>query len=386
MRTGRPRALLCATACLLFLAGCEVKRDEVKNASWQTYGNDNTSSTDWTGGDGAHSVRLPNGDVVWMFGDTFAGEVTPTNPPRRDGAANRTMSHNSYVIERNGRYVQTRLTPIPAQQLLPGEPASLIWPRDGTVEGGKLKVLVGSATNGSRQGAFVATLSLPGLVLEGVQSTPSSNSTTRIGWGINVYEDGNFTYIYGTYQDFFLQFDMYVARAPAGNIRGTWQYFNSSTGSWSSDEAQATRIGHVMEGAVTSYGTNRYVMVGKDGNGGIAARAIVACPATTPYGPFTNGCAELYRPPEQGDPGNPEFETTYATHLHHHDITGDGILLGYSHGPGAPADIHTDVRIYRPKFIRIKPASGAGGSASFVATPDAASDQYRDPLQEPGPE
>jgi hypothetical protein len=234
MRTVRLTAVLCATGCLLFLAGCEVKRDEAKNASWQTYGNDNTSSTDWTGGDGAHSVRLPNGDTVWMFGDTFAGQVTQTNPPRRDGSANRTISHNSFVIERNGRYVETRLTPIPAQQVFPGEPASLIWPRDGTVEGGKLKVLVGSADL-SRQGAFVATFSLPGLVLEGVQSTSSSNSTRRIGWGINVYEDGNFTYVYGTYQDFFLQFDMYVARAPAGNIRGTWQYFNSSANSWSSD-------------------------------------------------------------------------------------------------------------------------------------------------------
>ena len=31
----------------------------------------------WTGADGAYSVRLPSGDTLWLFSDTFWGGVNP---------------------------------------------------------------------------------------------------------------------------------------------------------------------------------------------------------------------------------------------------------------------------------------------------------------------
>jgi hypothetical protein len=68
---------------LVVLSGCEVTRDQQAIDAWQAYGNDNTSLTDWTGGDGAHSVRLPDKRVVWMFGDTYLGRIYPTSPPSR---------------------------------------------------------------------------------------------------------------------------------------------------------------------------------------------------------------------------------------------------------------------------------------------------------------
>jgi len=37
----------------------------------------------WTGGDGTSSVPLPDGRTLWMFGDTFLGQVNPdrSRPP-----------------------------------------------------------------------------------------------------------------------------------------------------------------------------------------------------------------------------------------------------------------------------------------------------------------
>ena len=39
------------------------------------YGDDAGRADDWTGGDGTHSVRLPDGRVLWLFSDTYLGQV-----------------------------------------------------------------------------------------------------------------------------------------------------------------------------------------------------------------------------------------------------------------------------------------------------------------------
>lgn len=143
---------------------------------WQAYGNDNSSLNDWTGGDGAISVRLPDGRVVWMFGDTYLGKIYPTNPPSR--LATQGTVANTFVIEKDGVLVETRVLPI---RPIPPEAGYNFWPRDGTVEAGKLKVFAQKL--GAGQGAYLATFSLPGLTLERIDPTPTTGSSSGISWG-----------------------------------------------------------------------------------------------------------------------------------------------------------------------------------------------------------
>ena len=53
------------------------------------YGN---TGAGWTGGDSTYSARLPNGNDLWQFSDTFLGPITPPTRP-----ASAPMIHQSFV-------------------------------------------------------------------------------------------------------------------------------------------------------------------------------------------------------------------------------------------------------------------------------------------------
>ncbi|SED77852.1 hypothetical protein SAMN05428945_6288 [Streptomyces sp. 2224.1] len=90
--------------------------DSRHTAEFARYGDDNTRVDDWTGGDGTHSVRLPDGRTLWLFSDTFLDRIQP--PPNRQGERHRwrtadaggapLLRHNSAVVmSRSGRPVRT---------------------------------------------------------------------------------------------------------------------------------------------------------------------------------------------------------------------------------------------------------------------------------------
>ncbi|MFF1725411.1 hypothetical protein ACFVXS_40975, partial [Streptomyces sviceus] len=55
--------------------------DDRLTGEFARYGDDGARSDDWTGGDGTHSVRLPDGRLLWLFSDTYLGQVYgPPNP------------------------------------------------------------------------------------------------------------------------------------------------------------------------------------------------------------------------------------------------------------------------------------------------------------------
>jgi hypothetical protein len=342
-RTFRGSATLVATS-LVLCSSCEVTRDQQANDAWQAYGNDNTSLTDWTGGDGAHSVRLPDGRVVWMFGDTYLGRIYPTSPPSRD--ASEPSVANSFVIRRgDGTFLETRRVPLRPP---PGASYNL-WPRQGVIQDQKLKTFAGRTSGGA--GALLVTLSLPSLQQESIQETPTANSTTGIAWGINTYEESDYVYLYGTRQNF-TDADTYVARTPAHSLLGPWQY-RTSAQAWSPNEADAAPVAYVGDGDVVRLGQNDYLMVGKSGNGFVFSPSIVGFKAPTPYGPFSGG-PEIYRTPENDGPFLYQ-RITYATHFHPESVTSKGMLFSYSVCAGEACKADGDATVYRPRFLRMLP-------------------------------
>ena len=61
---------------------------------FQDYGD---TSGGWSGGDGAQSVKLPDGDSAWFFGDTYLGNISPdgTHGPLSTGIATVTVGVTS---------------------------------------------------------------------------------------------------------------------------------------------------------------------------------------------------------------------------------------------------------------------------------------------------
>jgi hypothetical protein len=353
------------------MTACEVKRDEQRIQAWQAYGNSNASLTDWSGGDGAHSVATGGGQVVWMFGDTYRGFVNPTDPPSR--AANEPTVANTFVVERNGVLQETRFNPLGSHTDPQTGSLFHLWPRDGVVVNGKLKVFAQRINHDSHfppghYGPYLVTFALPGLQRERIDVTPTTFSSQGIGWGINVFASGPYLYIYGTRtpNGGLAPSDTYVARAPLSNPLAPWEFRTSSQSQpWSSNESAAAAMARLNDGAVAQYAwnPNKYAMVGKEGTSHVFSKYLAAYISETPHGPWQS-IGNVYKIPEMSDGAT----ISYGTHFHDEDINNDGMLFSYStcKGSGCDAD-GQDASIYRPRFVRIKPASGAAGSAAGIA-------------------
>jgi hypothetical protein len=249
------------------------------------------------------------------------------------------------VVKRDGAFQTLRVPLRP-----PAGASYHIWPRQGLVHGGGLKVFVGRTSGG--QGALLATLSLDSLKQLAIERTPTADSTRGISWGMNTYEAPDYIYLYGTRLNY-TDAHTYVARTPASNLLGPWQYRTSSE-TWSPNESDASPIAYAGDGDVVKLGHSDYALVGKKGNGGIFSPSIVGFRASTPYGPFSGEGIEIYRTPEN-DGSFFGKRITYATHFHPHDITGEGMLFSYSVCEGQECRAGGDATVYRPRFLRMLP-------------------------------
>ncbi len=106
----------------------------------------------WIGSDVAHSIPLPNGTSVWLFGDTLVGTVT--NGKRDGGAA---FINNSIGIQNRTAIPPTQVDfywgsgPSSFFPHQPGTPGDYYWPTMGTLLGDELFVFcysVGPGTGG----------------------------------------------------------------------------------------------------------------------------------------------------------------------------------------------------------------------------------------------
>jgi hypothetical protein len=199
-------------------------------------------TTSWLSADTAVAVPLPDGRTVWLFGDTYVGTL------RGDGTIdpNSRLLDNSFVVQSGAC-----LTPLEGAQpsapgsLIPGAPGEAYWPASGVVEDGVLRVF---CTHVRRTGrgpldyvlldVQVATFSLPGLVLEGVQPLPFPTGPSALYGSTSFVDTDGTVYLYEENRG-----DVFVARAPVGQILvpGAWQFWGDpGTGAtWVPNQAES---------------------------------------------------------------------------------------------------------------------------------------------------
>ncbi len=309
----------------------------------------------FTGGDGTYSIKLPDDRILWIFGDTFIGNVTSdfrrikTTPP---------FIRNSFVTIEDDSLI-THHQGLPSElksQMIPDEiknfPDSLTeedlwyWPGDSFIRENKLNVFASKFYQEDHDDMwgfrFIQTdlveFSLPDL---------RQNSITKfldlfgIHFGHALYINSDYYYIYGL-----KDMNPYVARTKNVFDQSKWEFFDSLN--WDSDVTQARPMLQEMGSEQFSIFSwkKKYILIMQAGN---LDSKIYSYTSKTPYGPWTNKrlifdtskydqCASCW---------------TYNALAHKHLLRKDSILISYNTNSMILQDHYENALIYRPIFIRI---------------------------------
>jgi uncharacterized protein DUF4185 len=344
------------------------------------YGDDGTRTDDWTGGDGTHSVRLPDGRVLWLFSDTFLGPVHDPPGPVGESYAWRDASaplvrNSAVVMSPSGRLVATLPAPLfpdPAPGRWRWPVAARVEPRSPGSSERVVRVLLWTRTAGAYPWIYgvptateVATLSLPGLRVEsivrilGLQGVP--DPSRRVLFGTAAVAEGGWTYAFGGDDGRAASrpaSQAYVARVPRGRLDrpAAWQYWDGSA--WASRAAPRAVLG---DGRRTGVGS-AFTVVRDEGTyvlftmaaGARGLTTITSYWACSPTGPW-HGPARGFAPPL------PRGEVAaYNPQAHPELGPGGRLVLSYdvnrldATGAAAQADLSGNVSLYRPRFVTLR--------------------------------
>lgn len=320
------------------------------------YNNFFIRNSGWNGADGAYSLLLPDGRILWSFGDTFYGEIDPGRI--RDGAKN--------VMVRNSFLVQAAIDSDKFESLNPGnlkETKTLIrykdedeqkywyWPLDATVYNNQVQMTlmrmkqVGEGMWGfAAQAVDLAIFSLPELELTEIKYDKVKGDIA-LGSAICEANDG-YTYLNGSTRTG-LTTNLHVARAANGNLNQPWQFWNGE--SWQ-DEPSEFAIHHDVSSMFSVWQEDdRFYLFTQESNLG---RKLFLFESESPLGPFSNKIM-LYEVPEKDGAGD-MFSYNAIVHP---ELSGKGeLMVNYSKNPHNFWDNFNkpgSADLYRPVFIRI---------------------------------
>ena len=310
-----------------------------------------------TGADGFYSVPLPDGRVVWIFGDTFLGTVNA------DGSREK----QSPIFIRNSMAIQDGDSLTTLYQVIDGWESSFVippdavkgtvfsedslwyWPGDGLVENGKLKVFMTGFYQAEEGNwgfkwvdATVATFSLPDMTLESIMPLDYPHEM-EVHWGHAVCDNApDYTYIYGAGDKY-----PFVARAPKGNVTAPWEFFDGK--GWVDDSRKARPMVDIKgseQFSVFKIG-DKYVLMTQTGD--FLYSSLVSMTSDEPYTGWGNQ-KELYKPVPLSDDKNLFAYNSVA----HPFFTENGeLLVSYCVNSFELEDVFQDASKYRPVFIRI---------------------------------
>lgn len=317
------------------------------------YANDNSRLDDWTGGDGTYSVPLPNGELLWIFSDTFLGRVNPdgSRSPVIEEGGDTPFLNNTFIVQ-DGDELSTITDGTPEEPtavMPPRDDDHWFWAGDANLAGGIVEATYqeyerfGPGAWDWRWHRNVVARFAPGRLQSpiSVHDLPSGNG---VAWASAITSDGEHTYIYGV-EDHGSPKYMHIARVEGRSLLGEWEYLTAD-GTWSSQETDSARImdGVANEYSVTPVGDG-YVLITQDTTE-VLSPNIVAYRSCSPFGPFTDK-QHVYTTPETA--GNVFTGNAHA----HPDIEGDGLVVSYNVNTFVNTDHYDDVSIYRPRFITV---------------------------------
>ncbi|MFI9819713.1 DUF4185 domain-containing protein [Streptomyces sp. NPDC052013] len=355
--------------------------DDALTGEFARYGDDAGRSDDWTGGDGTHSVRLPDGRLLWLFSDTYLGRVhRPPNPVGEAYAWRDTTAplvRNSAVLMRDGRLEGTLPAPLfpdPAPNQWRWPVAARVEPRSPGSAEQVVRVMLWVRTAGQAPWVYgvptateVATLSLPDLRVESIVKVLGQEQMTdlsrRVLFGTTLVEEDGWTYVFGGDDGRPAArpaSHAYVARVPEGGLAdpAAWEYWNGSA--WQSRARPRPVLG---DGRRTGVGS-AFSVARQDGTyvlftmaaGAKGLTTVASYWACSPTGPW-------HGPTTEFTPALPQGGTAAYNPQTHPELSDDGrLVLSYDvnwlESAGAAVMLSRNVSLYRPRFVTIRLGPG----------------------------
>jgi hypothetical protein len=301
------------------------------------------TTTGWTGGDGTFSVRLPSGETVWLFGDTFLGGLT-------DGGGR----DQPYPDVRNTAVLQgpdclttlfrgTLDAPFSFELASEDEQASWYWLNQPVVHGDRMRVFATRMRDGlTVDGSVLVTYDLD---LAPVSVGTDLPTLTSQWWGAAVVddEDAGATYVFGI-QDGSPR-HVLLARTPYQELDGAWEYRTAD--GWSDDLSGAVPVltdgTHVATQLSVVHDATGWALVSQD----LPGTTVNVWRATDPW---EWGARETLTTLDAPDGG-----LVYNALVHPELADGDQVLLSYNVMASTPQATTEDAALYRPRFVRAAP-------------------------------
>lgn len=351
---------LCLALLALSLAACGSGAPDPPAASGRLWPDaDKLFHADarWIGGDGAYSVDLGGGRVLWLFGDSFIAN-DPSNPERADSK-----------MVRNSIAVQTGYDPSNAfmQFYWPeqaGEPQSFLgetpghwyWPMHGIRIDDTLMLFyeqlntpAGDPSGFETDAWTAAVVGEPDASPSAWRIEPATLPATSHGvtLGEAVVRRGEVVYIYGTAG---FTHAIYVARTSADDVRaGRLDALEWWTGDGWSGAADASPDAIVSVGAPelsVHYDPrfDEYVMVHSEG---IDSTTLALRVADSPEGPWS-APRDILRPPESFEPD----AFVYAGKAHP-ELHGGDLVATYVPSSNRETPLADEKRLYFAHFVKV---------------------------------
>ena len=320
----------------------------------------------WLGADGAYSVDLGRGRVLWLFADTFVAK-TPADVRRES-----TLVRNTVAIEQG--YDPSRATMKFYWRTNGGKPGSFFpeqkdvwyWPGDSVRVGPVLLVFLIRVHGTSTPGAFgFEEIGWDAEIVTNPDDEPSRWNIERpdcpqndldvvIGSG-GVLRQGDCVYAFGSREPAI--HDIYLVRWPVSAIlRGdlrSLQWWDGKKSSWTEQRDLPPEPRPVFTKGATEF-TVRYdprlrafLEIESQGFGDAEIAMRSAGAVTGPWSPPR----DIYRPPEADLPG----VFNYAA-KGHPELKGEGadLVLTYATNTGDFARLVRDTRLYYPRVLKLR--------------------------------
>ena len=324
----------------------------------------------WTGADGAYTVKLSDDRILWLFGDTWYGEI------REGRHTNATIIKNSIAIQHGiippnasvGFYSGRTSGGKPLAFIQPSDGRGWIWFYHGIEVNKELYLCLIQAERTENRNSFgfkIIGTRLGRVANPGESPSDWRISQRRIPWerlspggdtifGSALLRKNKFIYIFGTTEEIVGEIRhkyMILARAPEAKLEqfDQWQFF--SAGRWSKDFGELSRLaGDLANEYSVSYlaALGEYVAV-YTAKG--VSKNIVGRFAPNPWGPWSEP-EVLYECPEASW-GADVF--CYAAKGHPElSLAPDEIIVTYVASSLDFEKIASDARLYRPRFLRVR--------------------------------
>jgi hypothetical protein len=324
----------------------------------------------WTGADGVYSVALTDNQLLWLFGDTWYGEV------RDNRHVNAVIVKNSIAIQHGGSILQASInfhigrTPAgrPRAFFRAADGRGWLWPYDAVRIGPALYLFLVQVERTATDNSFgfaVVDSWLGAVANPGDAPLKWRISQSRIPWGrftaggdtlygSALLKQGPYIYIYGTTEDIrgkIRRKSMILARVLESQLNrfDQWRFYDN--GRWSEDARDASRLCSEMANEysvsfVESIG--RYVVVYTE-NG--FSKFIAVRFAPDPWGPWSRPI-RVYTCPEAAisedlfcyaAKGQPDLSSAPGE-----------LIVSYIANSLDFQTMADDASLYRPRFLRLR--------------------------------